>query len=99
MMKSPYDIILRPILSEKTYDMLGTKRYAFVVHPNANKTEIRQAVEEAFGVKVQKVNTVSQLGKIKRRGQTQGRRPSVKKAYVTLKPDSKGIEAFDGLAQ
>lgn len=98
-MKSPYDVLIRPILSEKTYDMLVQRRYAFEVATTANKTEIKQAVEQAFGVKVKSVNTVRQLGKLKRQGAHVGRRPSIKKAYVTLTADSKGIEAFDGLAQ
>ncbi|MGI6169310.1 MAG: 50S ribosomal protein L23 [Christensenellales bacterium] len=98
-MKSPYDILIRPILSEKTYDMLSQRRYAFEVVPTANKTEIKLAVEQAFGVKVQSVNTMRRLGKLKRQGVHVGRRPSIKKAYVTLEADSKGIEAFDGLTQ
>ena len=65
----------------------------------ASKTEIRQAVEQVFGVKVENVHTINVLGKIKRQGMHQGRRPSVKKAYVKLKKDSKGIEFFDSIAQ
>ena len=65
----------------------------------ASKTEIRQAVEQVFGVKVETVHTINVLGKIKRQGMHQGRRPSVKKAYVKLKKDSKGIEFFDSIAQ
>ncbi|MHB1314908.1 MAG: 50S ribosomal protein L23 [Christensenellales bacterium] len=98
-MKSPYDVLLKPVLTEKTYDMIGAKRYTFIVDTRANKTEIRQAVEEAFGVKVASVNTIQRLGKMKKQGATMGRRTSTKKAYVTLKKDSKGIEAFDGMAQ
>lgn len=98
-MKSPYDIILKPVLTEKTYDMLVDKKYAFIVHPDANKTEVKMAVEEAFGVKVKKVNIMNRLGKMKRQGQFIGRRASTKKAYVQLTADSKPIEFFEGMAQ
>ena len=98
-MKTPYDILISPVLTEKTYDLIPQKTYTFLVKMDANKTEIKQAVEQAFGVQVASVNTVKHLGKIKRQGRTQGRTASTKKAYITLKPDSKGIEAFDGLAQ
>ena len=95
-MKNPHDIILRPVLTEKSYDGMADKRYVFEVAINANKIEIKQAVEAAFGVKVESVNT---LRKIKRRGRYAGRTPEIKKAYVTLKEDSKTIEFFDGMAQ
>ena len=98
-MKSAHDIILRPILTEKSYMDLADKKYVFVVHPDANRTAVKQAVESLFDVKVEKVNIVNQLGKIKRQGMTSGRRASVKKAYVTLKSDSKAIEFFEGMAQ
>ena len=98
-MKSVYDIILRPVLTEKTYDSIADKRYCFEVDVHAGKTEIKAAVEEIFGVKVASVNTLRQEGKIKRQGRTQGRRPERKKAYVTLTKDSKGIEFFEGMAQ
>ena len=98
-MKSAYDIILRPVLTEKTYDSIGDKKYTFEVAVNAGKTEIKAAVEEIFGVKVATVNTLRQEGKIKRQGRTQGRTPERKKAYVTLTKDSKGIEFFEGMAQ
>nr|WP_122012795.1 50S ribosomal protein L23 [Maliibacterium massiliense] len=98
-MKTPYDIILRPVLTEKSYDMLGDKRYNFVVDIRANKTEIKKAVEAIFGVKVAKVNTMRTLGKIKRQGATKGRTPEIKKAIVQLTPDSKAIEFFEGMAQ
>ena len=98
-MKSVYDIILRPVLTEKTYDSIADKRYCFEVDVHAGKTEIKAAVEEIFGVKVESVNTLRQEGKIKRQGRTQGRRPERKKAYVTLTKDSKGIEFFEGMAQ
>ena len=98
-MKSPYDIILKPVLTEKSYDQMAEKKFSFEVAISANKTEIKQAVEAIFeGVKVQSVNTMRTQGKMKRQGRTQGRRPEVKKAIVTLKPDSKGIEFFEGMA-
>ena len=98
-MKDPHDIILRPVLTEKAYDGFGEKRYVFEVQVTANKTEIKQAVETIFGVKVDKVNTLRTLGKIKRQGKSSGRTPEIKKAYVTLKESSKTIEFFDGMAQ
>ena len=98
-MKNPHDIILRPVLTEKAYDGLADKRYVFEVAIGANKIEIKQAVEAVFGVKVASVNTLRTLGKIKRQGRTSGRTAEVKKAYVTLKKDSKTIEFFDGMAQ
>ena len=97
-MKNPHDIILRPVLTEKSYDGMADKRYVFEVAINANKIEIKQAVEAAFGVKVESVNTLRTLGKIKRQGRTSGRTPEIKKAYVTLTKDSKPIEFFEGMA-
>jgi large subunit ribosomal protein L23 len=101
-MKNPHDIILRPVLTEKAYDGLADKRYVFEVAIGANKIEIKQAIEAVFaedGVKVEKVNTVRTLGKIKRQGRTAGRTPEIKKAYVTLKKDSKPIKFFEGMAE
>ena len=98
-MKNPHDIILRPVLTEKAYDGLADKRYVFEVAIGANKIEIKQAVEAAFGVKVESVNTLRTLGKIKHQGRYAGRTPEIKKAYVTLKEDSKTIEFFEGMAQ
>ena len=99
-MKDPHDIIIRPVLTEESYEGFPNKRYVFVVSPTANKTEIKLALESVFkGIKVEKVNTVRTMGKIKRQGKTQGRTPEIKKAYVTLKKDSKTIEFFDGMAQ
>ena len=93
-----HDIIIRPVLTEKTYDMIGSKIYTFIVDKKANRTDVKQAVEAVFeGVKVDKVNIVNKMGKIKRQGRFEGRRPSVKKAYVTLKENSKGIEFFDSM--
>ena len=101
-MKNPHDVILRPVLTEASYDGFADKRYVFEVHPTANKTEIKLALESIFaedGVKVEKVNTVRTLGKIKRQGKFSGRTPEIKKAYVTLKKDSKPIKFFEGMAQ
>lgn len=98
-MKNAHDIIVKPVLTEKSYDNLPGKTYTFIVDKKASKTEIRQAVEEVFGVKVESVNTINRLGKMKRQGNHEGRRPSTKKAYVKLKENSKGIEFFDSLAQ
>ncbi|MBR4234540.1 MAG: 50S ribosomal protein L23 [Clostridia bacterium] len=98
-MKSAYDIIIRPVLTEKSYATIAEKKYVFVVDKRANKIEIRQAVEQVFGVKVESVNTLRTDGKLKRQGRTQGRTPEIKKAYVTLKKDSKPIEFFEGMAQ
>ena len=95
-----HDIIIRPVLTEKSYEAISEKTYVFIVAKKAGKTEIKQAIETIFnGVKVEKVNTVNQLGKIKRQGRYEGRRPSTKKAYITLTKDSKTIEAFDSMAQ
>ena len=99
-MKNPHDIIVRPVLTEKAYEGIGDNRYIFEVPVTATKTEIKLAVEAVFaddGVKVDKVNTVRTLGKIKRQGLHSGRRPEVKKAYVTLKKDSKPIKFFEGM--
>lgn len=93
-----YDIIIKPVLSEKSYDGIPNKRYVFSVQKSATKTQIKLAVEAIFGVKVDKVNTVRTQGKIKRMGRTEGRRPEVKKAYVSLTKDSKAIEFFESLS-
>ena len=99
-MKNPHDVILRPVLTEKGYDGIEEKRYVFEVAISANKTEIKQALEAVFeGIKVEKVNTVRTIGKMKRQGRTAGRTPEVKKAYVTLTKDSKPIKFFEGMAQ
>ncbi len=98
-MKTPQQIIKKPVLSERTYDLLPEKKYVFEVDIKANKTEIKNAVQEIFGVQVAKVNTLRTPGKLKRQGVHIGRRPEVKKAYVQLSADSKTIEFFDGMAQ
>ena len=93
-----HDIIIRPVLTEKSYDMIGSKTYTFIVDKRANKTEVKQAVEAVFpGVEVEKVNVVNKMGKVKRQGRYEGRRAATKKAYVTLKENSKGIEFFDSI--
>jgi len=98
-MKNIHDIILKPVLTEKSYDAMPDKVYTFIVDRRANKTEIRYAIEKIFGVRVDSVNTINKMGKMKRQGAHQGRRPATKKAYVKLKKDSKGIEFFDSIAQ
>lgn len=96
-----YDIIKRPIISERSMEAVYNKngeeikKYTFEVPMTANKIEIKKAVEEVFGVKVAAVNTMHVLGKIKRMGKFAGRRASYKKAIVTLTQDSKSIEIFD----
>lgn len=96
-----YDIIKRPIISERSmepvYNRQGEeiKKYTFEVPMTVNKIEIKKAVEEVFGVKVAAVNTMHVLGKVKRMGKYQGRRASYKKAIVTLTQDSKAIEIFE----
>ena len=97
-MKFAHDVIVRPIISEKSMDGIADKVYTFEVAIGANKTEIRQAVESVFGVKVDKVNTVNVRGKWKRMGRSEGKTASYKKAMVILKKDSKTIPFFDSLA-
>ena len=99
-MKTAYDIIIKPVLTEKSYADMADKKFTFQVAIGANKTEIKNAIEEIFeGVKVESVNTMRIEGKMKRQGRTQGRTAEVKKAIVTLKKDSKGIEFFEGMAE
>ena len=99
-MKNAHDIILRPVLTEKGYEGIEEKRYVFEVAISANKTEIKQALETVFeGVKIESVNTMRTIGKIKRQGRFSGRTPEVKKAIVTLKKDSKPIPFFEGMAE
>ncbi len=97
MMKDPHDIIIRPLITEKTMSLKEENKYVFEVAKNANKTEIKNALEAIFGVKVEKVNVLNMLGKQKRVGAHVGRRPSWKKAIVKLKDDSKSIEFFEAL--
>lgn len=93
-----YDIIIEPILSEKSYDGIPAKKYTFKVAKTATKSQVKAAVEKIFGVKVEKVNTSNYDGKVKRMGRSEGRRPAYKKAIVTLTQDSKAIEFFESLA-
>ena len=93
-----YDIILRPVITEQSMESVADKKYVFMVALDADKTQIKAAVEEAFGVKVAKVNTVRMLGKVKRTGAyPAGRRAAYKKAVITLTADSKTIEFFEGM--
>lgn len=97
-MKNPHDIILRPVLTEKGYDGIAEKRYIFEVAIDANKIEIKKALETVFpSIKIARVNTLRTMGKIKRQGAHAGRTPEVKKAYVVLAEDSKPIEFFEGM--
>ncbi len=91
------DIILAPVITEKSVSVMGDKKYTFRVADGTNKIEIAKAVEEIFGVKVAKVNTISMRGKKRRMGRFEGYTSDWKKAIVTLKADSKGIEFFDGM--
>lgn len=93
-MKNPRDVIIRPVISEKTYGLLDQGKYTFIVDPDANKTEIKIAVQKVFDVRVRKVNTMNQRGKVKRRGWVEGKRPDVKKAIVTL-AEGDEIELFE----
>lgn len=97
MSKAAQDIILRPIITEESMLGAADKKYTFSVAKDANKIEIAAAVEELFGVKVAKVNTINCLGKLRRQGASQGYTASWKKAIVTLTEDSKTIEFFDGM--
>ncbi|MEY8515988.1 50S ribosomal protein L23 [Lachnospiraceae bacterium 29-84] len=93
-----YDVILKPVITEKSMNLMAEKRYTFLVHPEANKTMIKNAVEKMFeGTKVKRVNTINIPGKKKRRGMTVGRTAKTKKAIVQLTEDSKDIEIFSGL--
>ena len=92
------DIIVKPVLTEKGFDGIADKRYTFVVAKKANKTQIKAAVEALFSVQVASVNTINCHGKRKRMGKNQGYTPDYKKAVVTLKEDSKGIEYFNSLS-
>lgn len=96
-MRDPHDIIKRPIVTEGSMDAMADKKYTFVVDKRSNKTEIKNAVEKVFGVKVASVNTMNMLGKKKRMGANVGKRPDWKKAIVTLTKDSKAIEFFEGI--
>ncbi|MGB9860328.1 MAG: 50S ribosomal protein L23 [Moorellaceae bacterium] len=95
-MRAPQDIIIAPLITEKTTNLMAENKYTFIVARDANKTEIKQAVEKLFNVKVRKVNTLVDRGKLRRMGRYQGRQPDRKKAIVTLMPGQK-IPVFEGL--
>ena len=92
-----YDIIIKPIITERSMDETNEKKYTFKVLKQSNKTQIKNAVEEIFGVKVEKVNIINVKGKVKRMGKSIGNRPDTKKAIVKLTADSKEIEFFAGM--
>ena len=93
-----YDVILKPVVTEKSMAGMGDKKYTFLVHTDANKTMIKEAVERMFdGAKVKTVNTMNLDGKTKRRGRTEGKTAKMKKAIVTLTADSKEIDLFGSL--
>ena len=96
-MKTAYDIILTPVISEQSMDVAADKKYTFKVATGANKTQVKLAVEEIFGVEVAKVNIMNYDGKVKRMGRNVGRTAAYKKAVVTLTEKSKEIEFFQGL--
>jgi large subunit ribosomal protein L23 len=93
-MKNPRDVIIAPVVSEKSYALLDEGRYTFIVHPQTNKTEIKEAVQAIFGVKVVSVNTLNRKGKRKRFGLTYGRRKHTKRAVVTL-AEGDSIDIFE----
>ena len=93
-----YDVILKPVVTEKSMNIMADGKYTFLVHPDATKTQIKEAVEKMFdGTKVKSVNTLNIAGKTKRRGMTCGKTAKTKKAVVTLAEGSKEIEIFQGL--
>ena len=97
-MKNIYDIIRRPVITEQSMEAVADKKYVFMVDVDANKTEIKSAIEQIFSVKVAKVNTIRMQGKVKRTGAyPAGKRAEFKKAIVTLTADSKTIEFFEGM--
>ena len=96
-MKTAYDIIIKPIITEQSMEATEEKKYVFQVAMDANKIEIKKAIEEIFSVKVEKVNTIRMDGKMKRMGVHVGRRANWKKAMVKLTADSKTIEFFEGM--
>ena len=93
-----FDVILKPVITEKSMADMAEKKYTFLVHPEANKTQIKEAVEKMFeGTKVKSVNTINMDGKKKRRGMVVGKTAKTKKAIVALTKESKDIETFEGL--
>jgi large subunit ribosomal protein L23 len=97
MSMSSHDIIRKPVITEKSMAAMSEKKYTFIVHIKANKSQIKRAVEEVFGVKVEDVKTLRTEGKTKRVGVHIGKRPDYKKAIVKLAADSKSIEFFEGM--
>jgi large subunit ribosomal protein L23 len=98
MIPDPRDVIRKPVISEKSYGLLEQQKYTFLVAPDANKTEIKIAIEKIFGVQVISVNTLNRPGKRKRTKFGYGKRKDTKRAIVTLSPESKPIEIFGGPA-
>ncbi|BBG04644.1 MULTISPECIES: 50S ribosomal protein L23 [Pseudonocardia] len=98
MITDPRDVLRAPVVSEKSYGLLDERQYTFVVAPDANKTQIKIAVEKVFGVKVTSVNTLNRPGKRKRSRTGYGKRKDTKRAIVTLSPESKAIDVFGGPA-
>lgn len=96
-MNNPHDIILKPLVTERSMMQIEEKKYTFKVDKNANKYQIKDAIEEIFDVKVEKVSVMNIQGKIKRMGKNEGRRASWKKAIIKLKPESKEIKLFENL--
>ena len=96
-MQSAYDVIIRPVVSERSYDLMEQGKYTFEVAKSATKVDIARAVEELFGVKVSKVNTLNVRGHFRRQGRSEGYTSAWKKAVVTLTEDSKTIEFFEGM--
>lgn len=97
MKLTSHDIIRKPVITEKSMAAMAEKKYTFIVHMSANKVQIKKAIEEVFGVKVEKVQTIRTMGKTKRMGVHVGKRADQKKAIITLAQDSKGIEFFEGM--
>ncbi|MFC4620245.1 50S ribosomal protein L23 [Camelliibacillus cellulosilyticus] len=96
-MKDARDVIKRPVITERSTELMVDKKYTFIVDRRANKSEIKRAVEEIFGVKVEKVNTMNYKGKPKRFGRYTGYTSNRKKAIVKLTPDSKDLEFYEGV--
>ena len=97
MKLTSHDIIRKPVITEKSMAAMAEKKYTFIVHMSANKVQIKKAIEEVFGVKGEKVQTIRTMGKTKRMGVHVGKRADQKKAIITLAQDSKGIEFFEGM--
>lgn len=89
-----YDVVIKPVITERSMEQSAEKKYTFIVHKNADKTQIKNAVQKIFDVKVEKVSVMNYQGKLKRVGKNMGRRPSYKKAIVKLTEDSNDIEVF-----